>query len=181
MRNFRRNNVHVNGELKWLDECDGSEFVKLRLGNSTPIMATVPKRKWEEFQSKYPNERNLSISGVLNRLEDGNNLVSVINDNSIGLFHDVLGEGMETIPVFCGAVRLVKKFTFNTVTKLYLMRMIFTTIDSTPTTFEAVAVRSIVPYFEKIEEGTTMYLKAMLMHDEKFHPYWKITHKPITF
>lgn len=174
----RRNNVHVNGELKRFEKI-GTEFIGLQLENPVPILATVPIEQWNRFVSLYPEEKNLSLSGVLNRIEN-QNIINVVNDNSIGRFHNILGE-VETEIKFKGDVKLLRKFPFSTESKLYLMRMVFLTLDSNPTSFEAIAVRSIVPYFEEIKEGTKMELQASLMAEksDRFQPYWRVTHRPV--
>ena len=177
MRSNIRNNVHVNGgEIK--RSFEGKRFVELQL-DSVPVTIQIPIKQWEKFSSEYPNAKKLSVFGVLNKLENVANSIRVVNDNSIGLVHNILEDENEPSINFNGAVKLIKKFPFNTASKLYLMRMIFETVDYYQARFEATAVRSFVPYFEIIPEGTTIELKARLITDEKnTFPYWKVTNQP---
>ena len=63
---------------------------------------------------------------------------------------------------------------------MYLKRMVFETIGSgSPIIFEAIALRSIAPHFDEIEEGAEFTLRAIYISNNDDHaPYWKITHSP---
>lgn len=177
MRVYRKNNVQVSGELK--DFHTNDEFAQLLLENPIPIVVIIPLTIWNKFNFSHPEEKNLSLSGVLDKENKTNEyVVKIVNDNSISCFHNLLGNEAET--TFSGSVILKKKFDFNTDSKMYLKRMIFETIDFEPITFEAVAIRSIVSYFDNIEEGTKLKIKASFtLSKDGLPPYWRITNKPI--
>lgn len=182
-QSFRRNNVHISGNLvKETEKKEGKTI--LEMASPTHISAMVEAEQWDRFKSEYPNIKTISLSGILNRqIVNGNTtyFINVINDNSICCFHNLLDDDFDLKTRFSGAVRLKKKFNFDIESHMYLKRLIFETIGSgIPTTFEAVALRSIAPYFDEIEEGDELILKAIYVStDDGYNPYWRITNKPV--
>ena len=184
-----RNNVHVSGKLIREGETFGN-IIQLIIGITVaekilPVTVEVQKNYWETFKANFPDRyKSVSVSGILNAERiDGNMTykVFVTEPTSISCFNNILNGSLnETQTVFYGPVRLKKKFDFDTESKLYLKRMIFETAEKgqNPTSFEAVALRSAAPYFDEINEGEMLLLRANYVLDKKkedYPPYWRVS------
>ena len=180
---LNHNNVHISGSLiREVEKKEGKML--LEIASPTQINAIVEAKKWYKFKSEYPNIQTISVSGILNKkILDGTvvYIVNVVNDNSIGCFHNIFDNDFDFKTNFFGTVILKKKFQFETESNMYLKRMVFETTGSgLPTTFEAVALRSFASYFDEIEEESKLILKAVYVSkNDGYDPYWKITNKPI--
>lgn len=178
--NHQKNNVHVSGILSKERVNDKEVSLEISICN-TQIKSVIERCIWEKYKDQFPNEyQSLTISGVLqSERNDEGRLKYIIKAANIGHFHNVLVEELdERSSQFCGLVKLKKKFDFDTSSKLLLKRLLFETISSEKQVLEAVALRGIVPYFDNIQEGSVLMLKADYVADKNGNQYWRVNHIP---
>ena len=183
-----KNNIHVNGYVQKEIYFSESNFVLITVGvpvndKLLQIQVITDKQYWENFKKSFPkNYNSISVSGKLKTNRNAATSDYIIQANSISCFHNLLGDNFdETEATFHGIVKLKKKFEFGTNSKLYLKKMVFETVDIAKknVTFEAMALRSAAPYFDTIEEGEEIVLKADYTLDKNGNPpYWRIKCRP---
>lgn len=186
MINLSRNNVHVSGKVLAEERfLQGFYHVTIGINSSNSLLTVIVQidaPQWEQFKQEFPDKCNsVTISGRLRTLRIGDNIQYIIQagKNSISCFHNFFDD--ESGSQFYGLVKLRKKFDFDTKSKMYLKRLVFEICDSTTRNvyFEAIALRGTAPYFDNIEEGEIMFLKASFVIDENGNPpYWRIKHQP---
>ena len=183
----QRNNVHVSGYVQSEKEHDSKNY-QLIVGIETnnqilPVTVIVEKEQWEKFKSDFPAKyKSATISGQLQAFRDetGTHYAIKAGERSINCFHNILNQALdESESQFHGRVRLERKFDFDTSSNLYLKRLLFRTDSVHPVFFEAMALRGAAPFFDNINEGDCMYLRANYVLDKSGKPpYWRIKHKP---
>ena len=180
----QKNNVHINGTL--ISEYNlSSSKVKLLIKTENlkqlPIIAIIGRKQWEGFKKAFPNSyKSLSISGILTKISNSNEvkyLINVTNDNSISCFHSIK-ELNESGLDFSGTVKLIKKLDFTLESKLFLKKIILETTSEPPIKFEVTVLRSVAHYFDEIEEGTILKIKASYVCDLTHPPCWKMNSIP---
>ena len=186
-----KNNVHVSGNVlgeRYLK----NNTVQITVGIqnekfSLPINVLAPAETWKKFKAEFPeNSDSVTISGKLltKRSQVDGALKYLIKANSITCFHNILQDSLdESETAFHGLVRLKKKIKFDNNSNLYLNRMVFEIVDNDlikqPVIFEARALRGAAPYFDNIQEGEELVLRANYVKDRSDNPpYWKIKHRP---
>ena len=148
-----------------------------------PIPVLVEKGQWEKFKSDFPAKyKSVTISGQLQtyRDEEGTHYAIKAGERAINCFHNILHQTLdESESQFHGVVKLERKFDFDTSSNLYLKRLLFRTNSAHPVFFEAMALRGAAPFFDNINEGDCLYLRANYVLDKSGNPpYWRIKHKP---
>ena len=176
-----KNNVHVSGILLYEEKID---YITTRLTLQTkttdnkiiPVKVIVATNDWESFKMKCPNNYNsISVDGFLDR----KGKETIIKGTFIGCFFNILeGTLNETGTKFYGPATLKKKLDFGNNANLFVRRMAFETTNGV--ILETIAMRSSAPYFDQINEGDRILLKASYVADKKedFPPYWRISHRP---
>jgi len=172
----QKNNVHVSG-IVMEEEALTSKESQLRVGIKDDLNLTVKIENvlWEKFKQSHPEHDGVTFSGQLQWFREG----YVIKANAVTCFYNVLKDVMDdSVCQFYGKVTLQRKFDFNT-NHLYLKRMVFETDNPSPVKFEGVALRGISPYFDDIQEGENLIIKANLVSDKNGRPpYWRIKSQP---
>lgn len=186
---LNKNNVRVSGQLVKEESINERiDIVRLIVGIETkgiilPVPVLIDTEQWETFKEDFPDKYySVKVSGQLKafRTQEGTQYIIKAGEKSISCFHNVLHSSLdESESQFFGVVTLKKKFDFDTNTKLYLKRMLFETDTRHPTVFEAMALRSSAPYFDNINEGDQLLLRANFVLDKNGNPpYWRIKHRP---
>lgn len=177
-----KNNIFASGDLleeRCFDSVSTLLTVDINNGSDIilPVLTLVDLKDWERFKESFPNNyKSVTVHGQIKKNASNQFFIEA---NGLCCFHNLLK--MEAASEFSGIVRLKKKFNFDTSSRLYLKRMVFETMPykSSPVCFEATALRGIAPYFDEIEEGDIMYLKASYVTDSNGNPpYWRVRHKP---
>ena len=181
------NNVHVSGKIinkKILNE----KFIQLELGIESnekiiPISTKILLKEWNRLIKSFPEIQSISISGTLFKdyepeYDEEKYIIKTLKTNSLSCFHNLLSDSLNESKIcFYGPVTLQKKLNYTTNSQLILKRMIFETEENV--VFEATAIRSLALFFDNIEEGAKLLLKANYIIDKKgFAPYWIIKHYP---
>ena len=173
------NNVHINGIVTRQEVNEDASSYELTIeANSIPTKVSLERAIWENFQNQFPGQVSVSISGQLQTAKTEGSKYSV-KGNSVACFRNYLGNQAEIS--FDGTVKLRKKFDFNTDSKLFLKRLLLSTdiAEQRPVTFEAMALRSCAPYFDEIDEGEKLQIKANFVKDDSGNPpFWRIKSRP---
>jgi len=171
----QKNNVHVSGIVKGEQALTPKESQLEVSIKGLIITIKIETALWEKFKQSYPEHDSVTFSGQLQWFREG----YVVKANAVSCFHNVLKDVMDdSICQFYGKVTMEKKFDFNT-NSLLLKRMVFETEDPSPVKFEGVALRGISPYFDNVQEGETLVIKANLVSDKNGRPaYWRIKNRP---
>lgn len=180
-----KNNVHVSGQLieeRTLSPSTVQILIGVKQANGeVPFNVVIDQEQWKKFKNDFPGKYNsVTVSGQLQAHRDTNGMNYSIKagNGSITRFHNIL-QDYESVSQFYGPVILEKKFDFDTTSNLYLRRMVFKTCTNHPVYFEAMALRGAVPYFDDINEGDRLILKANFVKDANGKPpYWRIKRKP---
>lgn len=178
---MNKNNVHVSG-IVLNEEIITSSEIKIVIGieEALTFPVVIQKKSWEKFKKIYPECKSVTFFGQLRTFRKSTGSIEYsIEASSVSCFHNILQDSLlnESGSQFHGIVTLQKKFDFEPESKLFLKRMVFKT-DDRPVYLEATALRSIAPYFEDINEGEKMILRANYMFDNH-QPYWRIKHRPV--
>lgn len=172
---MNRNNVQISGEILSSEDKKNTIFLLIGISRDLiPIKVIIDRLLWENFKKNFPEAKSITVNGQLISKKGE----FAIKTSQIRLFHNDLSEVLDESGInFHGKVQLSKKFDFQPKNHLYLKRMIFKTDISS---FEATALRSIATFFNDIEEGDTIILKATYVIDQsqKNPPYWRIQQKP---
>ncbi len=185
-----KNNVHTSGYL--ISEEIGEYNVRLVIGiivlqKNLEVYADIPIPIWEKYKSDFPRDFfSISVSGILKTEQNDDGTLKYIikvtpKNGSVRHFDNVLEESLnETTLFFSGPVELKEKFDFNPKSNLFLKRMVFKTVGCHSVFFEAMAFRRIAQYFESIQEGDIITLKANYTIDNNdcHLPYWKVNKPP---
>lgn len=184
-----KNNVQVSGCV-FREDVATTNTTQIMVGiENLKIPVLVNTKEWEHFKEQYPdNYTSITVSGELKKYWNDARYEYMIKAGdacSLNCFHNVLQGYLDESKIqFQGVVRLkgcdpnVEEDGENQKSepsRLYLKRLIFETDSQYPVSFEAIALRKVVPYFEEIKEGSRLFLKADYIVDrEGYPPYWKV-------
>ena len=179
MSNATRNNVHVSGKV--LQENQVTPYTThliVGINDNLSIPVLVQCEQWERFKENSSDTSAVTISGKLKEYQDSDQYRFAIDAKgfhsmNLTCFQNLLKDYLDESGIyFEGPVRLLSKSDYNTDSELLLKNLTFETCTRYPIVFEAVALRKLAPFFDKIEEGTKLYIKADLFR--KYPPYWRV-------
>lgn len=187
--NTHRNNVQISGQILREDVLERNVQVMVGIDNlSTAVPVLISQKVWNKFKDNFSEEpKSITVSGELNDYwvnRDFDFAIKANRKNSVICFHNMLQEYLDESGIkFEGIVKLKAKIGFDSDSSLLVKRMLFETVSKYPVTFAATALRKFAPYFDDLEPGTELVIKAdyvpLTGKDDCCHKYyWRIRSIP---